>query len=122
MLGDKYWTAEEVYDGTAAPLDEDTADMPNNTPCLTNVMPMNRTCYIIMLDFDLLSSHVNSSSRHGPQILTLIKAIYCVQSVATFLKWITVRFLRNINEVSVPGQYRKVVNITNYLQSGVCYI
>ena len=37
MLCDKYWRAEEVYDGPAAPLDEDTADMTDI--CLTHTLP-----------------------------------------------------------------------------------
>ena len=34
MLCDKYWRVEEVYDRPAAPLDEDTADMTDNTHTL----------------------------------------------------------------------------------------
>ena len=37
MLCGKYWTAEEVYEGPAAPLDEDTADMTDI--CLTTHPP-----------------------------------------------------------------------------------
>ena len=49
MLSGKYWTAEEVYDRTAAPsgrgYSRHDRHLPNNTASPPNVMPTHWTCY-----------------------------------------------------------------------------